>query len=58
MGHFVGLYLFMLIFFTYFCLGISEEDALFVKYLSCTICIFLRNTGSYDMCSGQKSDIV
>ena len=50
--------LFMLIFFTGFCLGISEEDALLVKYLSCTICIFLRNTGKHDMCSGQKSDIV
>ena len=31
--------LFMLIFFTYFCLGISEEDALLVKYLSCKICL-------------------
>ena len=50
--------LFMLIFFTYFCLGISEEDALLVKYLLCTICIFLRNTGKYDMCSGQTSYIV
>ena len=50
--------LFMLVFFTYFCLGISEEDALLVKYLSCTICIFLRNIGKYDMCSGQTSDIV
>ena len=50
--------LFMLIFFTGFCLGISEEDALLVKYLSCTICIFLRNAGKHDMCSGQKSDIV
>ena len=29
-----------------------------VKYVSCTICIFLRNTGKHDMCSGQKSDIV
>ena len=50
--------LFMLIFFTGFCLGISEEDALLVKYLSGTICIFLRNIGKHDMCSGQKSDIV
>ena len=50
--------LFMLIFFTGFCLGISEEDALLVKYLSCTMCIFLRNIGKHDMCSGQKSDIV
>ena len=50
--------LFMLIFFTYFCLGISEENALLVKYLSHKICIFLRNTGKYDICSGQKSDIV
>ena len=50
--------LFMLIFFTGFCLGISEEDALLVKYLSCTVCIFLRITGKHDMCSGQKSDIV
>ena len=41
--------LFMLIFFTYFCLGISEEDAVCVKYLLCMICIFLRNTGKYDM---------
>ena len=52
------IYLFMLIFFTYFCLGISEEDALLVKYQSCTICICLRNTAKHDMCSGQKSDIV
>ena len=46
--------LFMLIFFTYFCLGVSEENALLVKYLSHTICIFLRNAGKHDMCSGQK----
>ena len=50
--------LFMLIFFIYFCLGISEEDVLLVKYLSCSICIFPRNTGQYDMCSGQTSGIV
>ena len=50
--------LFKLIFFSYFCLKISEEDALIVKYLPCTMCIFLRNTGKHDMCSGQKSDIV
>ena len=50
--------LFKLIFFIYFCLGISEEDTLLVKYLSCTICIFLRNTGKYDICSGQNSHIV
>ena len=50
--------LFMLMFFTGFCLGISEEDALLVKYVSCTMCIFLRNTGKHDMCGGQKSDIV
>ena len=50
--------LFMLIFFTGFCLEISEEDALLVKYVSCTKCLFLRNTGKHDMCSGQKSDIV
>ena len=50
--------LFMLIFFTGFCLGISEEDALLVNYLSCTMCIFLRNTGKHDMHSGQKSDII
>ena len=46
------------IFFIGFCLGISEEDALLVKYLSCTMFIFLRNTGKHDMCSGQKLDIV
>ena len=50
--------LFMLIFFMGFCLGISEEDVLLVKYLSCTMCIFLRNTGKHDSCSGQISDIV
>ena len=44
--------LFMLIFITYFCLGISDEDALLVTYLSCTICIFLRTKGKRDMCSG------
>ena len=49
--------LFMLIFFTGFCLGISEEDALLAKYVSCTMCLFLRITGKH-MCSGQKSDIV
>ena len=46
--------LFMLIFFTYFCLGISDEDALLVTYLSCTICIFPRNTGKHDMCSDRN----
>ena len=45
-------------FFTYFCLRISEEDALLVKYISCKFCIFLRSTGKHDMCSAQKSDIV
>ena len=44
--------LFKLIFFLYFCLGISEEDALLVEYLSCRMCIFLRNTGKHDRCSG------
>ena len=43
--------LFMLIFFIYCCLGISEEDGLLVKYLSCKMCIFLRNIGMHDMCS-------
>ena len=38
--------------------GISVEDAVCVKYLSCTICIFLRHTGKYDMFSGQTSNIV
>ena len=42
----------LVVFFTYFCLGISDKDALLVKYISCTICIFLRNTGKHDMCSG------
>ena len=51
------IFLFML-FFHFFCLGISEEDALLVKYISCKICIFLRSTGKHDMYSGQKSDIV
>ena len=46
--------LFMLIFCTDFCLGISAEDALLVQYVSCTMCIFVRNTGKHDMCSGQK----
>ena len=50
--------LFMLKIFTYFCLKISEEDALLVKYLSHIMCIFLRNMGKHGMCSGQKSDIV
>ena len=50
--------LFMLILFYIFFLKISEEDALLIKYLPCTMCIFLRNTGKHDMCSGQKSDIV
>ena len=45
-------------FVTYFCLKICEEDALLVKYLWCTMCIFLRNTGKHDVCSGQTSDIV
>ena len=49
--------LFMLIFFLHFCLGISEEDDLLVKYLSCRMCLFLRNTEKHDMC-GVKSDIV
>ena len=40
------------VFFIYFCLEISEDNALLVKYLSCTMCIFLRNTGKHDMCSG------
>ena len=46
------------IFVTYFCLIISEEDALLVKYLSCKFCIFLRSTGKHYVCSAQKSDIV
>ena len=43
--------LIMLIFFYRFFSGFSEEDALLVKYISCTMCIFLRNTGKHDMCS-------
>ena len=39
------------IFLQFLVWGISEEDALLVKYLSCTICIFLRNTGKHDMCN-------
>ena len=39
-------------------MGIFQEDALLVQYISCTMCILLRNTGKHDMCSGQKSDIV
>ena len=59
MWYFVGLYLSLCWYFcTGFCVGISEEDALLVQYVSCTMCIFLRNTGKHDMCSGQKSDIV
>ena len=38
--------LFTLIFFIYFCLGTSVEDAVHAKYLLCMICVFLRNTGS------------
>ena len=34
------------------------EDVLLVQYVLCTMCIFVRNTGKPDMCSGQKSDIV
>ena len=45
-------------FVTYFCLKVSEEDALLVEYLSCTMCIFLRNIGKHDMCSGQTWDII
>ena len=39
--------LFILICFTYFCLGISEEDALLVKYILCKFCILLRSTGKH-----------
>ena len=45
-------------FVTCFCLKISEEDALLVKYLSCTMLIFLSNIGMHDICSGETSDIV
>ena len=44
--------------FIYFCLGISEEDALLVKYISCKFCIFLWSTGKHYMCSTQKLDTV
>ena len=50
--------LFMLIFCYIFGLKTCEEDALLVKYLPCTMCIFVRNTGKHEMCSGQTSDIV
>ena len=33
------------IFFLHFCLGISEEDDLLVKYLSCRMCLFLSVAG-------------
>ena len=39
----------------YFCLEISEEDALLVKY---KFYIFLRSPGKHYMCNAQKSDIV
>ena len=42
------------IFLHIFCLGISAEDALLVKYISCKFCIFLRSTGKHDMCSAQN----
>ena len=59
MWYFLGLYLSLSWYFcTGFCVGIFEEDALLVIYVSCAMCVFLRNTGKHDMCSGQKSDIV
>ena len=47
-----------IVLFTYFCLGISAEHTLLVKYISCKFCIFLRSTGKHDICSAQKSGIV
>ena len=59
MWYFLGLYLSLFWYFcTGFCLGISAEDVLFVQYVSCTRCIFLRNIGKHDMCSGQQWDIM
>ena len=59
MWYFLGLYLSLCWYFcTGFCLGISAEDVLLVQYVSCTMCIFLRNTGKHDMCIGQQSYIV
>ena len=46
------------VFFTYFCLVISEGDALLVTYISCKFYIFLRSTAKHYMCSAKKSDIV
>ena len=48
----------LIFFFIYICLKICEEYVLLVKYLPCTMCIFLRNTGKHNMCNRQKSDIV
>ena len=50
--------LFMLIFLYSFCLGISVEDVLLVQYVSCTMCIFLRNTGKHDICIGEQSGVM
>ena len=59
MWYFRGLYLSLCWYFCKdFCLGISAEDVLLVQYVSCTMCIFLRNTGKHDMCIGQQSDFV
>ena len=44
--------LLMLIFFLHFCQGISKEDDLLLKYLSCRMCLFLWHTREHDMCSG------
>ena len=46
------------VFVTYFCLVISEGDALLVTYISCKLCVFLSSTGKHYMYSAQKSDIV
>ena len=42
----------MLIFFLHFCLGISEEEDLLVKYLLCRMCLFVWDIRKHDMCSG------
>ena len=47
--------LFILIFFvTYFCVEISGEDALLVKYIAYKFCIFLMHTGKHYMCNAQN----
>ena len=42
----------LVLFFCIFCVGISVEDDLLVKYFLCRVCLFLWHTSQHHVCSG------